>query len=72
MQERNGEFVDPRISAAQHFIEASKKTSDLTPVLAAFVSSPLVLTAIVFPLYELYQAGKYEIAFLRNKQSPKC
>jgi hypothetical protein len=71
MQERNGEFVDPKISAAQHFVEASKKVSDLTPALAAFVSNPLVLSALVFPLYELYQAGKDEIAFLRNKQSPK-
>ena len=71
MQERNGEFADPRISAARHFTEASKKVSDLTPALAAFVSNPLVLTALVFPLYELYQAGKDEIAFLRNKQSPK-
>ena len=69
MQERNGEFIDPRISAARHFTEASKKVSDLTPALAAFVSNPVVLTALVFPLYELYQAGKDEIAFLRNKQS---
>jgi hypothetical protein len=67
MQERNTEFVDPRISAVRHFVEASKGVSDLTPALAAFVSNSVVLSAIVFPLYELYQAGKDEIAFLRNK-----
>ena len=63
--------IDPRISAEIHFHEASKKLSEVAPVVAAFVTSPVALTALAFPLYELYLAGKSEIASLRDKQSSK-
>jgi hypothetical protein len=57
--ERAETVVDPRISAATHFAEANRKMSDLSPWLAAFTTSPVVLLALVAPAYELYLTGKY-------------
>jgi len=68
----NGAFVDPRILSAQHSTEASRKVSDLTPALAVFVTNPIVLSALIFPIYDLYLAAKEMRNYsVQKEQSPK-